>query len=199
MVQNNYTWHIEKEMRRNRKGLWASLILGVLAVVLSVWSLSWNTYTKKLIDTLHSPKKVVLEHSSPVDIIIALDSWSEKELNDDNVLAFMGYVGIEHPHIVLAQMKLESGNYTSKLALENNNYFGMKQPRKRATTSIGEKNGFASYKNWACSVLDYALWQRTYASNLSEKEYLDTLATYAEDKKYITKVKKLAKNLENRK
>ena len=192
MVQNNYTWHIEKEMRRNRKGVWASLIFGVLAVILSVWSLSWNTYTKKLIDTLHSPKKVVLEHSSPVDIIIALDTWGEKELNDDNVLAFMGYVGIEHPHILLAQMKLESWNYTSKLALENNNYFGMKQPRKRATMSLGEKNGFASYKNWVCSVLDYALWQRTYARGLTEVEYLDSLTTYAEDSSYRSKVQQIA-------
>ena len=111
----------------------------------------------------------------------------------------MQQIGIEHPHIVLAQMKLESGNYTSKLALENNNYFGMKQPRKRATTSIGEKNGYASYKSWVHSVLDYALWQKEYARELTENQYLDSLAKYAEDKNYNLKIKKLSKNLENRK
>ena len=194
---DNYTWHIEREAKTNRRLAIASCVFSFLAFILSIYSIALNTNTENLIESLHSPKKVVLEHNSPTSLIIALDSWGEKELNDENILAFMEFVGIEHSHIVLAQMKLESGHYKSKLVKGNNNYFGMKHPSKRATTSLGSKNGFASYKNWACSVLDYALWQRTYASNLSEKEYLDSLSTYAEDKKYISKVKKLAKNLEN--
>lgn len=151
---------------------------------------------EKPIKPSKTPKKVVLEHNSPTSLIIALDSWGEKELNDENILAFMEFVGIEHAHIVLAQMKLESGHYKSKLAKENNNYFGMKHPSRRATTSLGSKNGFASYKNWACSVLDYALWQRTYANNLSENEYLDSLSTYAEDKKYKSKIERIAKKIQ---
>lgn len=196
---DNYTWHIEREAKTNRRLAIASCVFSFLAFILSIYSIALNTNTERLIESLHSPKKVVLEHNSPTSLIIALDSWGEKELNDENILAFIEFVGIEHSHIVLAQMKLESGHYKSKLAKENNNYFGMKHPSRRATTSLGSKNGFASYKNWVCSVLDYALWQCTYASNLTEKEYLDSLSTYAEDKKYIAKVKKLAKNLENRK
>lgn len=189
---DNYTWHIEREAKTNRRLAIASCVLSFLASILSICSI---VDIEKAIKSPEMPKKAVLEHNSPTSLIIALDSWGEKELNDENILAFMEFIGIEHSHIVLAQMKLESGHYKSKLAKENNNYFGMKHPSRRATTSLGSKNGFASYKNWACSVLDYALWQRTYASNLSEKEYLDSLSTYAEDKKYIAKVKKLAKNL----
>lgn len=196
---NNYTWRIEKEAKLNRKLATSSYIIGGISLILSVYSISWNASTEKLIESLHPPKKLILEHNSPTSLIIALDSWGEKKLNDENILAFMEFIDIEHSHIALAQMKLESGYYKSKLAKENNNYFGMKHPSRRATASLGSKNGFASYKNWACSVLDYALWQKTYASNLTENEYLDSLSTYAEDKKYIAKVKKLAKNLENRK
>lgn len=196
---NNYTWHIEREAKTNRRLAIASYVISGFALILSIYSICSTIDIIKSTNPPKTPKKVVLEHNNPTSLIIALDSWGEKELNDENILAFMEFVGIEHPHIVLAQMKLESGHYKSKLAKENNNYFGMKHPSRRATTSLGSKNGFASYKNWVASVLDYALWQRTYASNLSEKEYLDSLSTYAEDKKYIAKVKKLAKNLENRK
>ena len=193
---DNYTWRIEKEAKRNRRLAIVSCAFSFLAFILSVYSIALNTNTEKLIESLHSPKKVVLEHNSPTSLIIALDSWSEKELNDENILAFMEFIGIEHPHIALAQMKLESGHYKSELAKENNNYFGMKHPSRRATTSLSAKNGFASYKNWACSVLDYALWQRTYASNLSENEYLDSLSTYAEDKKYKSKIERIAKKIQ---
>lgn len=196
---NNYTWHIEREAKTNRRIAISSYIIGGISLVLGIFSVAWNASTEKLIESLHPPKKLILEQNSPTSVVIALDEWGKKELNDDNIVAFMEFIGIEHSHIAIAQMKLESGHYKSKLTKENNNYFGMKHPSRRATTSLGSKNGFASYKNWACSVLDYALWQRTYASNLSEKEYLDSLSTYAEDKKYIAKVKKLAKNLENRK
>lgn len=196
---DNYTWHIEREAKTNRRLALISCVFSVLASILSICSICSIVDIERSIKSPETPKKIVLEHNSPTSLIIALDSWGEKELNDENILAFMEFIGIEHSHIVLAQMKLESGHYKSKLAKENNNYFGMKHPSRRATTSLGSKNGFASYKNWACSVLDYALWQRTYASNLSENEYLDSLSTYAEDKKYIAKVKKLAKNLENRK
>ena len=193
---DNYTWHIEREAKTNRRLAIISYIFSTFALILSIYSICSTIDIEKSINPPETLKKVVLEHNSPTSLIIALDSWGEKELNDANILAFMEFVGIEHPHIVLAQMKLESGHYKSKLAKENNNYFGMKHPSRRATTSLGSKNGFASYKNWVSSVLDYALWQRTYAGNLSENEYLDSLSTYAEDKKYIAKVKKIAKNLE---
>lgn len=194
---DNYTWHIEREAKTNRRLAIASYVISGFALILSIYSTCSTIDIEKSTNSPKTPKKVVLEHNNPTSLIIALDSWGEKELNDENILAFMEFVGIEHPHIVLAQMKLESGHYKSKLAKENNNYFGMKHPSRRATTSLGSKNGFASYKNWVGSVLDYALWQRTYASNLSEQEYLDSLSTYAEDKKYKSKIESIAKKYKN--
>lgn len=150
------------------------------------------------IDALKTPKNEVISHNKDVLTSYAwVEQQSKMPLTDETALCFMQQIGIEHPHIVLAQMKLESGNYTSKLALENNNYFGMKQPRKRATTSIGEKNGYASYKSWVHSVLDYALWQKEYARSLTEVEYLDSLTTYAEDSSYRNKVQQIANKYKN--
>lgn len=150
------------------------------------------------IDALKTPKNEVISHNKDVLTCYAwVEQQSKMPVTDETALCFMQQIGIEHPHIVLAQMKLESGNYTSKLALENNNYFGMKQPRKRATTSIGEKNGYASYKSWVHSVLDYALWQKEYARSLTEVEYLDSLTTYAEDSSYKSKVQQIANKYKN--
>jgi uncharacterized FlgJ-related protein len=150
------------------------------------------------IEALKTPKNEVISHNKDVLTSYAwVEQQSKMPVTDETALCFMQQIGIEHPHIVLAQMKLESGNYTSRLALENNNYFGMKQPRKRATTSIGEKNGYASYKSRVHSVLDYALWQKEYARNLTEVEYLDSLTTYAEDSSYKSKVQQIANKYKN--
>lgn len=150
------------------------------------------------VEVLKTPKNEVIPHNKDVLTCYAwVEQQSKMPVTDKTALCFMQQIGIEHPHIVLAQMKLESGNYTSKLALENNNYFGMKQPRKRETTSIGEKNGYASYKSWVHSVLDYALWQKEYARSLTEVEYLDSLTTYAEDSSYRSKVQQIANKYKN--
>lgn len=129
-----------------------------------------------------------------------LDSYADVELCDSIAYAFIVDNEIQHPEIVLAQMKIESGNYQSRVAKKNNNYFGMRHPAQRLTVSLGQKNGYARYRNWAYSVIDYGLWQRRYAYNLTEEEYLTKLSnTYAEDPNYVSKVKNIAKNLENAK
>lgn len=196
-----YPYSLEKRVNRIYKILVAMTILfiGFIAILATILCVRVNSLQQE-IDALKTPKNEVISHNKDVLTSYAwVEQQSKMPVTDETALCFMQQIGIEHPHIVLAQMKLESGNYTSKLALENNNYFGMKQPRKRATTSIGEKNGYASYKSWVHSVLDYALWQKEYARQLTENQYLDSLSKYAEDKNYTLKIKKLSKNLENRK
>lgn len=135
-----------------------------------------------------------------VEELVRIDSLSSICPSDSAALAFIEESGIQHPHIALAQMKIESGNYQSNISKTNNNYFGMRHPAQRLTVSLGNKKGYARYRNWAYSILDYALWQRRYAWNLTEEEYLTKLSnTYAEDPNYIAKVKNIAKNLENEK
>ena len=177
---------------------WGFSIFAFLGIVLGITiAFRINSISSEL-DALKTPKNEVISHSINA---VTTTEWIERQsmlpVSDKIAFDFMIEAGIEHPHIVLAQMKLESGNYTSKLALENNNYFGMKQPRRRLTTSLGEKNGYASYQSWVYSVLDYALWQREYASGLAEVEYLDSLTAYAEDSNYRKKIQHIANKIKN--
>lgn len=194
-----YPYSLEKRVNGLYKILgFVIIVFGVLTAIFTVFMCVRVNSIQREIEALKTPKNEVVSHNKDVLTSYAwVEQQSKMPVTDETALCFMQQIGIEHPHIVLAQMKLESGNYTSKLALENNNYFGMKQPRKRATTSIGEKNGYASYKSWVHSVLDYALWQKEYAKGLTENQYLDSLGSYAEDKSYTLKIKKLSKNLEN--
>lgn len=138
--------------------------------------------------------------STFIDEMEGLDEYGNIEPCDSIAYAFIVDNDIQHPEIVLAQMKIESGNYQSGIAKKNNNYFGMRHPAQRLTVSLGQKNGYARYRNWAYSVIDYGLWQRKYAYDLTEDEYLTKLSnTYAEDPNYVSKVKNIAKNLENAK
>lgn len=194
-----YPYSLEKRVNGIYKILVAMTILfgGLITFLATIMCVRINSIQRE-IDVLKTPKNEVISHNKDILTSYAwVEQQSKMPVTDEAVLCFMQQIGIEHPHIVLAQMKLESGNYTSKLALENNNYFGMKQPRKRATTSIGEKNGYASYKSWVHSVLDYALWQKEYARSLTEVEYLDSLTTYAEDSSYKSKVQQIANKYKN--
>ena len=118
-----------------------------------------------------------------------VDSIGQREISDSLVYSLMADFEVQHPDIVFAQMRLESGNFSSELARINDNFFGMRQPYTRITTSNGEQGGYANYRNWAFSLLDYALWQRRYAYDLTEEEYLAKISSvYAEDTQYVNKI-----------
>ena len=102
---------------------------------------------------------------------------------------------------ILAQSKLETGNFTSRLALEEKNLFGMGVPSKRKSLRIGEylaPNGerFSVYKNWSDSVNDYLLYLKEFnvPTNLNTcRQYITYLKNngYATDPAYIDKVVKI--------
>ena len=120
-----------------------------------------------------------------IDLVIYVHEVGKQEITSEGVMTLLDILNVEHPHIVFAQMRLESGNFKSDLAKNNNNFFGMKYPRQRATIAQGNDRGYAYYRSWSYSVLDYAIWQRRYASGLTEDEYLEMLSEkYAEDKAY---------------
>lgn len=99
---------------------------------------------------------------------------------------------IKFPDIVLAQAKLESGNYTSSNFVKHNNLFGMTIPQSRATTGkVAKDCNYSHYDTWEESLYDYALWQERYCHNIkTKKEYLSYLAkNYAKDSSYIVKIK----------
>lgn len=104
---------------------------------------------------------------------------------EDSVFTYIVELNIKHPNVVLKQAKIESGNFKSKVYLENNNMFGFKRAFKRANTQVGTNRGYAVYTSWRECVIDYALYQTYSAKNLSREEYINFLGKhYAEDPNY---------------
>ena len=106
------------------------------------------------------------------------------------------------PHIILAQAKLETGNFTSQSFVDGNNMFGMKEAKSRANTAQGTEFGHASYDTWKESLYDYALYYNAYLNKLrTESQYYSYLSqNYAEDPEYISKLKNIIQreNLKNK-
>lgn len=190
MARYCYEDDIAREFRR----VWFFLMF--IFAIFSAWCIFLSTKVSRI----EKPRECVVEKSECAhdltSILCELDSLAKFDVCDSVALRLMSDLGVQHKHIVLAQMKLESGNYQSKLAKENNNYFGMRHPAQRLTVSVKSKNGYAHYRNWCYSILDYALWQRRYAYDLNESDYLTKLSNvYAEDKEYVNKLSTIAKNI----
>jgi len=117
----------------------------------------------------------------------------DREFNPQNLKDLIIELNIKYPHIAYAQAVEETGFFTSAIFRENNNLFGMKQPRIRATTALGTNRGHAQYSNWMNSVKDYALWQSSMARNInSESEYLLMLdRIYAENPEYVNNIQRI--------
>lgn len=108
--------------------------------------------------------------------------------SEESLIELLKDTNIKYPYIVLAQAKMESGNYTSNIFKENNNLFGMKCAKIRITTSLGTKNGHAYYRDWVDCVYDYAMFQSAIMCEVqTESEYFDKLRDrYAEDSTYVS-------------
>jgi len=140
----------------------------------------------------------IVEKLTEVERLIVVSE--ETYFSKDKLQVEIGYMNFKYPEIVYAQAILETGNFTSIIFKENNNMFGMKLPRIRATKATGENRGHALFDNWEDSLDDYGMYYNAYLKNLSEEEYYGFLRQYyAEDPKYINKVKKLANKFKDQK
>jgi len=106
--------------------------------------------------------------------------------------------GIAQPKVVYAQFLLETGYGSSRILKQNNNCFGMKRARTRPTLAVGTHSGHAVFNSIEDSVKDYALWQNLVKdeTRMNEARYLAMLKkTYAEDRRYVDKLKSIIKDL----
>ena len=119
------------------------------------------------------------------------------EFSEEALKNLLLELNVRFPHIVLAQAKLESGNFKSRIFLENNNFFGMKEAKRRPTTNKGTQHGHAIFDTWEDCAVDYAFYQAAYLNDLkTEDAYYQYLsASYAGDPGYIAKVKIIANSL----
>ena len=88
---------------------------------------------------------------------------------------------VPHANIVLAQARLESGNFKSALYKRTNNLFGIK---------AGEK--YKEYPHWRKSIEDYRLKISKRYQGGNYYAFLTRIG-YASDKEYIKKLRSIAK------
>jgi hypothetical protein len=99
-----------------------------------------------------------------------------KPFSEKNLAQELKNQGIMYPDVAMAQSMLETGYFKSDIFLDNNNLFGMRQPKQRQTLSKGANRGHASFDNWQDSVKDYKMWQDyNKLSNLSKDQYITKL------------------------
>lgn len=135
-----------------------SLILNALLIIGLFFNLN-NPITKIIY------KQVAIERFLPEDI----------ELTDSAILQELVKQKCILPQVALAQMKLETGHFTSDICKENKNIAGI-----RTSTSsyvIGQNRGHCVYKTYKDCIRDYIRIQERYLKNIDGK--------YAESKEYL--------------
>ena len=86
--------------------------------------------------------------------------------------------GVPHANIVLAQARLETGNFTSRRCRVDHNLFGIKHRGK-----------YARYSTWQASIADY---KRCISSRYNGGDYYAFLRRigYASDPNYVRKLRR---------
>lgn len=137
-----------------------------------------------LLVNLFTPKTTVVykEINKPIRPIISADTVKAySSLEDSNVYREIVAQKIYHPDIVLAQAKLETGNYKSKACTVYNNLFGLRKP----------DGSYYKFNSWQESVKAYKDWvQNKYTPPNDYYDFLDSIG-YAEDESYISKLRNM--------
>lgn len=112
-------------------------------------------------------------------ILALLLSLSATGQTIEQVKAELHRQGIPHANIVLAQARLETGNFTSRRCKVDHNLFGIKHDGK-----------YAEYRHWRESVKDY---KKLISSRYKGGNYFVFLERigYASDERYTGKLKNI--------
>ena len=78
-------------------------------------------------------------------LLVLMFSLSLSAQTDQQVYDELKKYNVKYPQIVLAQAKLETGNYTSTLCKKHGNLFGLKR-----------KGGYVKFNNWR--IRNYFIW-----------------------------------------
>ena len=129
--------------------------LGIVALV--IFAGIYLSMTSMVTNAKQQAYKEAFNLPAETELVI-LDT-TEDQFTQGQLVEELKRLNVRYPYIVLAQSILETGYWESRIYQENNNLFGMKQARARATTAKGTQLGHAYYDNWKESVTDYALYQ----------------------------------------
>ena len=147
------------------------LIGVVIGLLVSLFTPKTTVVYKEINKPNQSNQHII---SADTDTIKAYSS-----LVDSNVYREIVANKIHHPDIVLAQAKLETGNYKSKACTVYNNLFGLRKP----------DGSYYKFNSWKESVQAYKDWvQNKYTPPNDYYDFLDSIG-YAEDESYTNKLR----------
>lgn len=108
-------------------------------------------------------------------------------LSDSALWVALNTFNVGYPEIVFAQAILETGNFTSRLCIEDNNLFGLYNSNKKQ---------FYKLDHWIESIIMYK--NKVQYKHCPGEDYYVFLERigYAEDPNYIKKLKIIVENLE---
>jgi len=168
----------QKELRFIRTKYWRGRIIGIVLIALCLFIF------------INSIRTIKHEHEILV-ILAQHNAFSEEKL-----VKLIKDMNFRFPSVIYAQAILETGNFKSRVFIENNNLFGMHKATQRVTLSIGTESNYAYYNTWMESVYDYGFYYSKYLDKmLTEEEYFSYLQQYyAEDTEYVGKLRVIIEN-----
>ena len=114
------------------------------------------------------------------------DVFSEEKLKE-----YILELNLRYPDIILAQARLESGNYKSPAFKRQNNIFGMHVAAQRPTLAKKGRGKLAHYDSWRDSVVDYAFLVADRMRKLdTREEYYAYLNAFYDEPGYSKKLLK---------
>jgi hypothetical protein len=109
--------------------------------------------------------KYILYTNDDIDNMdVIINSYSE-----DKLISYLKALNIKYPEVVYAQAVIESGNFTYKKFIKDNNLFGMKKAKSRATLALDSEGNYARFNTWRESVIDYALYQSMFVRKIKSR------------------------------
>ena len=150
---------------------YAVTILGLLLIV-------------ALVSLVEKPKVIYVQNWERIPVVVYRDK--PDMFTEDKLIRYLKALNIKYPEVVFAQAVIESGNFTSKKFKKDNNLFGMKKARSRATLALDSEGNYARFNTWRESVIDYALYQSMFVRKIKSRDaYISHLAdSYATSPNY---------------
>jgi len=161
-------------------GKWKKIILAIVLFA-GLCGLGHYLYSLRKIGKQSNPP------SSPNPNQPEIPSWKPTAERVRTELVAQGLNGTASKILTAVAMH-ETGLFTSKIFKENNNLYGMKQPVRRATVSLGAKNGYASYASISDSIEDLLLWFDFHDKQVEDINKMGTVAnvvTFMKSKGYF--------------
>jgi hypothetical protein len=144
--------------------------LYLLSTVVIILSVAFTTIRPDVINHRgsHTVDTIYLED---VDIPLTDSAITVELVRQDCIL----------PNVALAQMKIETGNFTSAICKENKNIAGIRTSKSKYVS--GMNRGHCSYRFYKDCIKDYVRVQNRYLKNIDGK--------YATSNNYIETLKKV--------